>query len=57
MTIIWLFDSTILVGVKKYLILVFIYIFLVADDVQHPFITAICIFSLEKRLFKSFAHF
>ena len=57
MTIIWLFDSTILVGVKKYLILVLIYIFLVADDVQHPFITAICIFSLEKRLFKSFAHF
>ena len=43
--------------VKKYLTLVLIYIFLVADDVEHPFIMAIGIFSLEKHLFKSFAHF
>ena len=54
---IWLFDSTILVGVKKCLLWFWFTFFLVADDDEHPFIMAICVFSLEKRLFKSFAHF
>ena len=49
----------ILTGVKWYLIVVLIFISLMANDAEHPFIClwALCMSSLEKSLFRSFAYF
>ena len=50
---------TILTCVKLYLIVVLICIFLMTSGAEHPFIFlwALCMSSLEKCLFRSFAHF
>ena len=54
-----LFMMAVLTGVKWYLTVVLICISLVAIDAEHPFIYlwALCMSSLEKCLFMSFAHF
>ena len=54
-----LFMMTILTGVKLYLIVVLICFSLMASDAEHLFIClwALCMSSLGKGRFKSFAHF
>ena len=54
-----LFMMAILTNVKWYLTVVLIYISLMATDVEHPFtcLWALGMSSLEKCLFRSFAHF
>ena len=48
-----------LMGVKQYLIVFLIYISIKTKDIEHLFmcLLVICISSLEKYLFKPFAHF
>ena len=52
-----LFMMTILTGVKWYLTVVLIFISLMASDAEHLFICLWALSTLEKCLFKSFAHF
>ena len=51
--------EAILISVKWYIIMLLIYISLMACDVENPFLclSILCMSSLEKCLFKTFAHF
>ena len=54
-----LLTAAILVGVKQYVSMAFIYFSLTISDAEHLFMCflAICILSLEKCLFRPFVHF